>query len=781
MPVIRLLSSAIASAILALGTMGAMAQDASSDPPDRVVRLSYQTGDVEYAAAGDDQWGLGEVNRPLLTGDRLDTGADGRAALELGSASVRINHDSAFSVLDLDSSVAQFELTQGALNLRVRRMDQGQTYEVDTPNLAFVAGRPGNYRFDVLQGGRVTILTVYSGDGTVYGEGGVSLPVAAGRSYRIADTRLENTIEHPIAAPDDFYVFIQARELRREHSIAARYVSPDMIGSDDLDDNGDWNESPEYGAVWYPRHVARNWAPYHDGHWAWVDPWGWTWVDNAPWGFAPSHYGRWAWVGNRWGWLPGPRTQRAVYAPALVAFVGGSHLSLGVSGGGEPVGWFPLGPRDVYQPPYRVTRNYFTNINVTNVKVVNTTVINNVYNNYTSNQPVAVVYANRNVAGAVTVVPRNVFTGARPVAAATIKVNPEELAKATVTPVVRVAPTIESAGVKPAVQPGGAPNHIAQPPEHAVIARHAPAAAPVPFAERVKAVADQGGKPLAPAQLHDLGNARPAAHAPHVMLASPNGAIVPSAKEPAPVAGAKAPTPAAADASKDKGKSPDGVVAPTAAANPAGHAPHAVTDPANGKGRPNLAGPAQRPHPTEPANTKGKIPAAPEQPSAAAHPADATKAVGNEGSGAVESTPARTPPVAKPVAEHAASNGGNRSPRPQPANGPMQSPQVQADQGTQQPLRKPSPANDANTNGATPATPARPTRQPPAAKPPVDENGNPALTVAPRPANPTAGSAQHPHPAASNLTPEQMAAAQKRKDDKAIEDQKKKDQQEQQH
>ncbi|MEJ0003193.1 MAG: DUF6600 domain-containing protein [Pararobbsia sp.] len=78
-----------------------------------------------------------------------------------------------------------------------------------------------------------------------------------------------------------------------------------MPGYEDLDANGTWEESPDYGAVWIPR-VAVGWAPYHQGHWAWVAPWGWTWVDDAPWGFAPFHYGRWAYYRNNWAWVPGP-------------------------------------------------------------------------------------------------------------------------------------------------------------------------------------------------------------------------------------------------------------------------------------------------------------------------------------------------------------------------------------------------------------------------------------------------------------------------------------------
>src|SRR5439155_1303456 len=81
------------------------------------------------------------------------------------------------------------------------------------------------------------------------------------------------------------------RDRRWDDARSARYVSRDVIGYEDLDDNGDWRDTPEYGAVWVPRRVVAGWAPYRYGHWAWVEPWGWTWIDDAPWGFAPFHYG----------------------------------------------------------------------------------------------------------------------------------------------------------------------------------------------------------------------------------------------------------------------------------------------------------------------------------------------------------------------------------------------------------------------------------------------------------------------------------------------------------
>src|SRR6185437_14191853 len=472
----------------------------------RVARLAYSTGDVEIAPAGQNDWGSVDVNRPLVTGDRLLSGDDGRAVLELGNASLRIDHGSAFNFLELNDSTAQVELSQGTLNLRVRDVGSGQTYEVDTPTMAFIATQPGSYRIDIAPDGHGAMVTVFDGSGTVYGANGASRPVSAGQSYRFDDSSLANVAATGLPSPDDFDRFCEERDNRVANSVSSRYVSPDVIASDDLDQYGAWQNSPDYGQVWYPTQVYAGWAPYRDGHWVWINPWGWTWVDNAPWGFAPFHYGRWVYVRNRWGWIPGQREIRPVYAPALVAFVGGGGLSLSINlGGGEPVGWFPLGPRDVYVPPYRASRNYFTNINVTNIRnvYVNQTVINNYYGNYAAGRPMNEArYVYRGNPNAFTAVPRNVFTGAKPVRNATLRVPPREIAQASVmTMGPRIAPTQASLAVRPPARPIATPARAF---DRTVVAKNAPPPRPVPFATQERVIAKQGGTPIPMAQLHQM-------------------------------------------------------------------------------------------------------------------------------------------------------------------------------------------------------------------------------------------------------------------------------------
>ena len=248
-----------------------------------------------------------------------------------------------------------------------------------------------------------------------------------------------------IAAEDDFDSWCNERDLREEHAASRRYVSDDVIGYEDLDDYGGWRPVPEYGTVWFPHVTVVNWAPYRYGHWAWISPWGWTWVDDAPWGFAPFHYGRWVSVRGAWGWVPCPPPVvavayvRPVYAPALVAWVGGPHFGVGVAVGGAAgvgvnVGWFPLGPREVYVPSYHVSRVYVNNVNISNTNV-NQTVINNYYNTTVVNRNVTVNnvrYVNQGVAGGVTATSGQNFTTARPVYNNMVRVDQREIASAPV-------------------------------------------------------------------------------------------------------------------------------------------------------------------------------------------------------------------------------------------------------------------------------------------------------------------------------------------------------------
>lgn len=417
-----------------------MAQD---DPPGRVARLNYIQGSVSYQVSGDQDWVRADPNRPLTTGDNLWVDQNSRGEVHIGSTALRLSNDTGISFLTLDDRTVQIQLAQGELEVHLRRLAAGEAFEIDTPNLALTFTRAGEYVVQTDPGGSFTMIIAREGEAQVTG-GGDSFDIRAGQQYTFTGTDELTCDAQPSPGYDDFEEWCQSRDEREDRAVAARYVSRDVDGYYDLDEYGSWESEPEYGMVWYPTTVAVGWVPYHFGHWVYIAPWGWTWVDEAPWGFAPFHYGRWCYVGNRWGWVPGPMVVRPVYAPALVAFVGGGGFSFGVSfgGGSTGVGWFPLGPRDVYVPGYRCTPRYIQNINITNTRVVNVTQVTNVYNTAVINRDVTrVSYSYGNDPRWVTAVSRETFVGARPVAQGSMHITAEQIGRARVVDSAPVAPT----------------------------------------------------------------------------------------------------------------------------------------------------------------------------------------------------------------------------------------------------------------------------------------------------------------------------------------------------
>jgi len=419
----------------------AAAQDA--DPPGRVARLNYIQGSVSYQVSGDQDWVQADPNRPLTTGDNLWADKDSRGEVHIGSTAIRMSSETGISFLTLDDRTTQIQLAQGTIEVHLRILPSGDAFEVDTPNLALTLTRAGEYRVETDPNGGSTVVVVREGAGEVTGGGG-TWDLDAGQAYTFngTDQLAYNASDPP--AFDDFEDWCQSRDQRENDAVSAKYVSRDVDGYYDLDDYGSWQSDSDYGDIWVPSGVAAGWSPYQVGHWVFIEPWGWTWVDSEPWGWAPFHYGRWAYVHDRWGWVPGPIVVRPVYAPAVVGFVGGGGFGFSVAFGGgvAGVGWFPLGPRDVFVPGYRCSPRYFQTINVTNTRIVNVTEVTNVYNTTVVNRDVTHVnYMYANNARAVTVVSRDTFVNARPVAGGGVRVNEDQIRGARVVDSAPIAPT----------------------------------------------------------------------------------------------------------------------------------------------------------------------------------------------------------------------------------------------------------------------------------------------------------------------------------------------------
>ena len=450
--------------------------DGSGDIRQTVARISDMAGTVSYARGDDpDNWQPADRNAPVTLGDRVYTDDRSRVEIQVhGGSYVRLGARTDFAVLNLTDDTKQFAIKSGVASIQVRRLDADEVFEIDTPNAAVTLQRPGEYRVDI-DGDGNSRVTVRNGLADLAAGGG-SLSLGIGDSVQIWGGG-DNPQYETVAAPqrDEWDSWAEQRMARVDHARSYQYVSQDIVGGDDLDEYGRWDEIPTYGRVWSPISVSVGWSPYRVGHWMWQDPWGWSWVSTEPWGWAPYHYGRWVTWSSRWYWVPvAPRVRYVTYAPACVAFVGGGpgwSATVAVGGGPAYVGWFPLAPHEALVPWWGRPR---TDVNVTNITYVNKTYVT-VVNQNTFVSSGAVV---NNVVRDQTVV--------RQVAAAPV-----------LRGTVPVTPTRESLRV--AARPAAA---VARPPapvvSRAVVARVAPPPAPPTFDRKLTVIQQNRGAPVAP-------------------------------------------------------------------------------------------------------------------------------------------------------------------------------------------------------------------------------------------------------------------------------------------
>ena len=333
---------------------------AAADPAGRVGRIAWLFGSVHLHRAESGESSAALVNWPLTTGDVISTGNNGRVELQVGSSLLQLAGGSVLEFVRLDDQRFVLRLLDGSLIARFRSSEAAREFELETRDGRFQLRDAGRYRFDV---DRSSVAgTAYSGAIQFVAQD-VALAIGAGQRVQI---RNGGRTQYQTSVPleDEFALWSSGRDRQYGTLAEPRYVSPEMTGAAELDAYGDWHETPAYGAVWFPRALPADWAPYRAGRWAWVEPWGWTWVGDEAWGFAPFHYGRWAYFRGAWGWVPGRRVVRPVYAPALVAWVGSPGGAVPGRAGARPaVGWFPLAPREVYVPAYRSSPRHLRALN----------------------------------------------------------------------------------------------------------------------------------------------------------------------------------------------------------------------------------------------------------------------------------------------------------------------------------------------------------------------------------------------------------------------------------
>ncbi len=317
---------------------GPTAGEESADQQHGAARVSLMHGDVNVQRGEGSQLVAAIANAPLLTHDRLQTGQVSSAEVQLdGSNVLRLAQNTDVGFADLQYGRAQIQLGTGTVLYRMLRPSSMQV-EIDTPSVGVSPVGPADLRIEVLGDG-TTRVTIRSGTAEMFGPQG-SQRLEGERSVLVrGDSSNPEFQDAPLPPLDVLDSWSAQRDQQLLASPSYQYTGADVAGGQDLDANGSWVPSAEYGQVWEPTATPAGWAPYSEGQWVYEPYYGWTWVDAAPWGWAPYHYGRWFLNGGRgWCWWPGGGFgARHVWGPAFVGF-------FGFGGGG--LGWVALAPHE---------------------------------------------------------------------------------------------------------------------------------------------------------------------------------------------------------------------------------------------------------------------------------------------------------------------------------------------------------------------------------------------------------------------------------------------------
>jgi hypothetical protein len=361
------------SIVLPAGLASAQDDTSGATPPTRVGEIAAVTGGVSFNGAGTGGWAAASLNYPVSAGDSVYTQPGGQAVLALDASTITLAESTELQITGLSETTLGATAAQGEVFLDIESLAPGDSYSIATPRGTVTISQNGKYDIAAGDQANPTIVNVFDGAATVT-DPGATVQVAAGQAASLTGT--DQTVATLGQAQPDVFAQSELARTAPPPPADAPPVVAEMTGGAQLAQYGSWNQDPDYGDVWYPS-VDAGWAPYREGYWADVQPWGYTWVDSEPWGFAPFHYGRWIDHGGRWGWIPVDRDYRGddrpVYAPALVTFFGvgiAAGITIGALGN-HSIGWVPLGPGEVFRPYYHASEDYDRRINAHYVRDLN--------------------------------------------------------------------------------------------------------------------------------------------------------------------------------------------------------------------------------------------------------------------------------------------------------------------------------------------------------------------------------------------------------------------------
>src|SRR5712671_2060933 len=241
----------LAIAFLSVGLLAAVPALAHEEPPARVGRVSFVSGELGFHLAGETAWSAAKANYPVATGGSFWTDPKSRAELRIGSRSIDLSGNTELDITKLNEQVMQLALPQGRIDLRVRTLLEGESIEIDLPRGAVWILQPGTYDIDAGAPDQLERIAVFEGSARFVG-GTLDVPVKAGDAAVISGTQtLTAAIEK--ASPDAFTKWCRSRDYDERRLAAPYHVSPQMTGYEEPAEYASWRAVPHYGEDGFPR------------------------------------------------------------------------------------------------------------------------------------------------------------------------------------------------------------------------------------------------------------------------------------------------------------------------------------------------------------------------------------------------------------------------------------------------------------------------------------------------------------------------------------------------
>jgi hypothetical protein len=263
----------LVAAVLPLSSMTINAQ--AGDPPGRIGRLSYPTSSstsISLLPAGEREWTRDFWNRPLTSGDKLSVGKGAKSEVQVGSTSIRMTSETDLTFVTLDDHTTLLKVDRGSVVVRVRHLDDDDSFVIQVPDFVCTVKQVGEYRVDtegflgIKPGGAATWTGKLEITADFFSKiSGFSFSAAVVKGQRVrlelnSTSPLKAPKIEPVPPPDDFDKWAVHLDERDDKSESSNYVSPEMTGQQDLDDAGHWRYAANYGGVWTPT-VAAGWVP----------------------------------------------------------------------------------------------------------------------------------------------------------------------------------------------------------------------------------------------------------------------------------------------------------------------------------------------------------------------------------------------------------------------------------------------------------------------------------------------------------------------------------------